>query len=163
VRSSQDSAGGGLPAGAQWAAGTEDSYFWRRPVQFYESRLRAGKFSFRESAFCEIRAGALSAAAFSRVGRAVRIAWHEKTLGQLFCDGSARTILDMLLEECERGGVEVVLNAREIAVEASSSGFRVSSSHGEFWAESLVVATGVCRFRNWGQLGWGMSSPRNLA
>jgi hypothetical protein len=83
------------------------------------------------------------------------IAWHEKTLGQLFCDGSARTILDMLLEECERGGVEVVLNAREIAVEASSSGFRVSSSHGEFWAESLVVATGGLSIPKLGATGLG--------
>src|SRR5215212_1977909 len=38
-----------------------------------------------------------------------RIAWHEKTLGQLFCDGSARQIVAMLLEECERGGVELAL------------------------------------------------------
>jgi len=71
------------------------------------------------------------------------IPWHEKTLGQLFCDGSARAILDMLLAECELGGVEVVLNARGIAVEqAASGGFCVASSAGEFWAESLVVATG---------------------
>ena len=34
------------------------------------------------------------------------IAWHEKTLGQLFCDGTARTIVEMLLAECARGGVE---------------------------------------------------------
>src|SRR3954454_5307636 len=40
-----------------------------------------------------------------------KIDWHEKTLGQLFCDGSARQIVDMLLAECDRGGVEVVLNA----------------------------------------------------
>ncbi len=50
------------------------------------------------------------------------IAWHEKTLGQLFCDGSARAILDMLLAECERGGVEIALNAHEIQVERGSSG-----------------------------------------
>src|SRR5580704_6530635 len=47
------------------------------------------------------------------------IAWHEKTLGQLFCDHSSRQIVDMLLAECERdarspGQVEVVLNARGI-------------------------------------------------
>ena len=38
------------------------------------------------------------------------IAWHEKTLGQLFCDGSARQIVAMLLEECRRGGVEIRLS-----------------------------------------------------
>ena len=70
------------------------------------------------------------------------IAWHEKTLGQLFCDRSARAILDMLLAECERGGVEVVLNARAIQVEAASGQFRVRSSAGELRAGALVVATG---------------------
>ncbi|NWP10166.1 aminoacetone oxidase family FAD-binding enzyme, partial [Escherichia coli] len=38
-----------------------------------------------------------------------RIAWHEKTLGQLFCDGSARQIVDMLLDECAQGRVEIWL------------------------------------------------------
>src|SRR3974377_2065711 len=40
------------------------------------------------------------------------IKWHEKTLGQLFCDGSSRAVLDMLVAECEKGGVEILLNAR---------------------------------------------------
>ena len=76
------------------------------------------------------------------------IKWHEKTLGQLFCDGSARAILEMLLAECSRaeqtgGSVELVLNARGIQVEgAGGGGFRVECSAGEFAAEALVVATG---------------------
>lgn len=70
------------------------------------------------------------------------IAWHEKTLGQLFCDHSARAIVDMLRSECERGGVEVVLNARGIAVERAGGEFRVSSEQGEFVAGALAVATG---------------------
>jgi hypothetical protein len=71
------------------------------------------------------------------------IAWHEKTLGQLFCDGSSRAILDMLLAECALGGVELVLNARSAAVKGlGGGGFRVSCSAGEFEARSVVVATG---------------------
>src|ERR1017187_860622 len=71
------------------------------------------------------------------------IAWHEKTLGQLFCDGSARAILDMLLAECERGSVEVVLNARGIEATTGgfgdpSGGFSVECTQGRFWAEALV-------------------------
>ncbi len=69
------------------------------------------------------------------------VAWHEKTLGQLFCDHSSRAIVEMLLAECERGGVEVVLNARGIAVEGAEI-FRVACSQGEFTAKALVVATG---------------------
>ncbi|HUY93930.1 MAG TPA: NAD(P)/FAD-dependent oxidoreductase [Terracidiphilus sp.] len=72
-----------------------------------------------------------------------RIPWHEKTLGQLFCDHSSRAILDMLLAECERGGVHLVLNARNIHVDRDSAGgFRVSCSAGEFHSAALVVATG---------------------
>src|ERR1035438_5041449 len=57
------------------------------------------------------------------------IAWHEKTLGQLFCDGSARAIVEMLLAECERGGVEIVLNATcggANSLRPSESGHRTS-------------------------------------
>src|SRR3954471_8368823 len=71
------------------------------------------------------------------------IAWHEKTLGQLFCDRSSRQIVDMLLAECARAGVELVPNARSIAVERDGRDrFRVSSSAGEFRTHALVVATG---------------------
>src|ERR1039457_4810611 len=70
------------------------------------------------------------------------IAWHEKTLGQLFCDGSARQIVEMLLAECARGGVEVVVEAKGIEVEHGAGRFRVRCSAGEFEGESLVVATG---------------------
>jgi predicted Rossmann fold flavoprotein len=75
------------------------------------------------------------------------IAWHEKTLGQLFCDHASRQIVGMLLAECERGArsqgqVEVVLNARGITIDGGAGGFRVSSSAGEFTAGALVVATG---------------------
>ncbi|MGA2250401.1 NAD(P)/FAD-dependent oxidoreductase [Terracidiphilus sp.] len=70
------------------------------------------------------------------------IAWHEKTLGQLFCDHSSRQILDMLLTECNRGKVELILNARSIAVERDSTGFCIASSLGEFHSGALIVATG---------------------
>jgi len=84
------------------------------------------------------------------------IRWHEKTQGQLFCDGSARAIVEMLLAECARGGVEIVLNARGIAVERETSGgFRVTSSAGEFKSESLVVATGGLSIPKLGATGLG--------
>jgi hypothetical protein len=90
------------------------------------------------------------------------IPWHEKTLGQLFCDGSARAILDMLLAECERGGVEVVLNARGIEVEGARGGFRVASSQGEFAAEALVVATGGLSIPKLGATGLGYELARQF-
>jgi hypothetical protein len=70
------------------------------------------------------------------------IAYHEKTLGQLFCDHSAHAILNLLLAECEKGRVEHIADAHSIQVERNSSGFRLECAKGEFHCESLVVATG---------------------
>ena len=82
------------------------------------------------------------------------IRWHEKTLGQLFCDGSSRAILEMLLAECALGGVELVLNARGISVQrATSGGFCVRSSMGKIEAESVVVATGGLSIPKMGATG----------
>ena len=92
-----------------------------------------------------------------------RIRWHEKTLGQLFCDGSARAILEMLLRECALGGVDLVLNARGIAVEPSISGrFRVCCSAGEFAAQALVVATGGLSIPKMGASGLGYELARQF-
>jgi hypothetical protein len=81
------------------------------------------------------------------------IKWHEKTLGQLFCDHSARQILDMLLAECERGHVDIQLNARGVAVEAAGGEFRVVCSAGEFAAGALVVAAGGLSIPKMGATG----------
>src|SRR5688572_7826160 len=58
------------------------------------------------------------------------IAWHEKTLGQLFCDGSARQIVEMLLAECANGGVEVRCSAEVNEVARGESGFTVQWNDG---------------------------------
>lgn len=81
------------------------------------------------------------------------IQWHEKTLGQLFCDHSSRQILEMLLAECERGRVAVQTNARNISVEASSGEFRIGCSTGEFKSSVLVVATGGLSIPKMGATG----------
>jgi predicted flavoprotein YhiN len=90
------------------------------------------------------------------------IAWHEKTLGQLFCDGSARAILEMLLAECALGGVEIVLNARGIRVEGAAGGFRIACSQGEFESGALVVATGGLSIPKMGATGFGYELARQF-
>jgi len=91
------------------------------------------------------------------------IAWHEKTLGQLFCDQSSRQILDMLLAECELGGVEILLNAHQIEVEgAGSGGIRVACSAGEFEAGALVVATGGLSIPKMGATGLAYDLARQF-
>ncbi len=72
------------------------------------------------------------------------IAWHEKTLGQLFCDGSARQIVDMLLEECAAGPGTVTIRCNEEVAEVSHgpAGFTVRTQWDSFTAPALVIATG---------------------
>ena len=70
-----------------------------------------------------------------------RIAYHEKTLGQLFCDGSAREILAMLLAECTAAGVDLRLGHNIVEVNRSDR-FRVETGRGSFGATALVLATG---------------------
>jgi predicted Rossmann fold flavoprotein len=67
------------------------------------------------------------------------IRYHEKTLGQLFCDGSATEVLDMLLAECASVGVEIVTACE---VERVNPGFAIDTSCGRFDAPRLIVATG---------------------
>jgi predicted Rossmann fold flavoprotein len=90
------------------------------------------------------------------------IRWHEKTLGQLFCDSSARQIVEMLLSECERGHVDVRLNARGTAVERSGGEFRVACSAGEFAASALVVATGGLSIPKMGATGLAYELARQF-
>jgi predicted Rossmann fold flavoprotein len=70
------------------------------------------------------------------------IAWHEKTLGQLFCDGSAKQIIDMLLEDLAAAGGELRLNIEPGAVRREGDGFVVETSAGPIACRSLVIATG---------------------
>jgi predicted Rossmann fold flavoprotein len=83
------------------------------------------------------------------------IAWHEKTRGQLFCDGSSRQIIDMLLEECRKAHVQLRLGMRISAVSKSESGFAVVTDQGEFRSRSLVVATGGPSIPKMGSSGFG--------
>jgi predicted Rossmann fold flavoprotein len=70
------------------------------------------------------------------------IAYHEKTLGQLFCDDSAKDILNMLLNECEKAGAMVSKECEILNIEKTSDGFVLQTSKGVYQCESLVVASG---------------------
>ncbi len=70
------------------------------------------------------------------------IAWHEKTLGQLFCDNSAKDIIAMLLAEMKAAGAELRLSTSISAVEHDGSSFRIVTENGTVEAASLVMASG---------------------
>lgn len=75
---------------------------------------------------------------FLKLVESYGIAWHEKTLGQLFCDGSAKQIVALLLEECAKGGVTLRLGGETGAVEHRDGQFHVAGAS----APALVIATG---------------------
>ena len=89
------------------------------------------------------------------------IAWHEKTLGQLFCDGSARQIVAMLLEECAAVGVDVRVAHRITNIEKSDR-FSVRTDHGDFDAESVVLATGGLSIPKMGASGFAYETARRF-
>ncbi|WP_071852465.1 NAD(P)/FAD-dependent oxidoreductase [Duffyella gerundensis] len=70
------------------------------------------------------------------------IAYHEKTLGQLFCDDSAQQMVDLLVKECERGRVTLRLRTEVGAITRDDQGYRVSLNGTEVSARKLVVASG---------------------
>lgn len=86
------------------------------------------------------------------------IAWHEKTLGQLFCDGSARQIVAMLLDECDRGAVDFAFGRPVGAVVHGDGRFRV----GDATAPALVVATGGPSIPKMGATGFAYDLARQF-
>ena len=86
------------------------------------------------------------------------IAWHEKTLGQLFCDGSARQIVAMLMAECAKGAVEVRCGVDIAAVEHGDGRFRI----GDASAPALVIATGGPSIPKMGATGFAYDLARRF-
>lgn len=95
--------------------------------------------------FCKSAMSRFKPQAFIEMVEQHGIAWHEKKLGQLFCDVSSKDIVALLESECADAGVSVVLNAAVQKVQRATS-FHVTSSQGEFAAASLVIATGGLSF-----------------
>jgi predicted Rossmann fold flavoprotein len=87
-----------------------------------------------------------------------RIAWHEKTLGQLFCDGSARQIVDMLLDECASGQVEIRTGRPVGEVTHADGRYRV----GDDEAPALVIATGGPSIPKMGATGFAYDLARRF-
>ena len=89
------------------------------------------------------------------------IAWHEKTLGQLFCDGSAKQIVAMLLDECAKDDVEIHCGEEVVSVE-QDDGFTVTTQSGTCRAPSLVIATGGPSIPKMGATGYAYELARQF-
>lgn len=90
------------------------------------------------------------------------IAYHEKTLGQLFCDGSAQQIIDMLLDEMKRFSVQLALSTSVDAIEKTDAGFLVKFDDVQINCRSVVVATGGKSIPKMGATGFGYDVARQF-
>ena len=91
--------------------------------------------------FCRSALSRYTPEDFTELVRSHGIAFHEKTLGQLFCNQSAQQVIDLLVKECRRAGVEIVLNCQVHAMKKTDE-FLVKASTGDYSADALVIATG---------------------
>ncbi len=89
------------------------------------------------------------------------VAYHEKKLGQQFCDDSSRRIIDLLLAECEAAGVTILPGVQVNAVR-KSVGFHVETNRGEMICDSLVIATGGLSFPKLGATDFGHRLARQF-
>jgi predicted Rossmann fold flavoprotein len=93
---------------------------------------------------------------------AAGIAWHEKTLGQLFCDGSSQQIIDMLLGDCAAAGVTLQTETETTKVERRGGRFHLTTSRGDYDGAALVVATGGLSIPKMGATGFAYDLARRF-
>lgn len=100
-------------------------------------------FLSHNNQFCRSALSRYTPADFIDLVEKYKIPYHEKTLGQLFCDNKAKDILNMLLAECEKASVEIYLNTtiKKIVKQADST-FELTSANENFNCNSLVIASG---------------------
>ncbi len=90
------------------------------------------------------------------------IAYHEKELGQLFCDISSKQIVKMLVDECQAAGAQIRTECSVQRIEHGSDGFRVHTTQGLFHCASLVVATGGLSIPSMGATCFGYEIARQF-
>jgi len=112
--------------------------------------------------FAKSALGRYTAADFIALVDKHGIAWHEKTLGQLFCDGSAKQIVAMLQDECDRGGVEIALGAPISDVAHADGQHRVTFGNCTASAPALVIATGGPSIPQMGATGFAYDLARRF-
>ena len=125
-----------------------------------------GNYVSKNPHFCKSALSRYTPDDFVQMVREHGIAFHEKKLGQLFCDGSAQAIVQLLKSECDRAGAQFQLECRVLNVERvtmpGESGFRVETSHGDYTSRSLVIATGGLSIPKIGATGLGYKIARQF-
>jgi predicted Rossmann fold flavoprotein len=105
--------------------------------------------------FCRSALAGYSPEEFVALVRKHGIAFHEKELGQLFCDDSSKQIVHMLVSECTNANAEIWTETSVTQIEKLSDGFAINSTRGMVSAKSLVIATGGLSIPSMGATGFG--------
>lgn len=128
---------------------------------FTNTGCEPGRFLSTNAHFARSALSRYTAADFIALVQNHKIAFHEKTLGQLFCDGSARQIVAMLLAECQAAGVDLRCGHRVTEVSRGDR-FQMATDRGVFSAESLVLATGGLSIPKMGATGFAHDVARRF-
>ena len=104
--------------------------------------IEAEKYICKNPHFCKSALNQYTQWDFIALVDKYGIKYHEKTLGQLFCDESAKEIVSMLMTECENSNVDFSFQTEIIDVQKTDTGYRVKTSKGDFTSASLVIASG---------------------
>jgi predicted Rossmann fold flavoprotein len=134
---------------------------------FTNLHTSADNFISANPHFCKSALARYTPADFVSLLEKHGIAYHEKKLGQLFCDGSSREIIEMLLAEATEAGVEIrcgslVRNVNRSATGGSSLSFTIETNTNTFTCESLVIATGGLSIAPLGATDFGYSLARQF-
>jgi hypothetical protein len=131
---------------------------------FTNLHARAANYLSANPHFVKSALAKYTPADFIRLVERHGIAYHEKTLGQLFCDGPARQIIEILLRECTEAGVRIHLSTAvsEVRRDSSSGAFTLITGHDSFTAPALIVATGGLSIPKIGATGFGYDVARQF-
>jgi predicted Rossmann fold flavoprotein len=129
---------------------------------FTNTGTTAANFLSANPHYCKSALARFKPAQFIEMVERHGIAYHEKELGQLFCDDSSKQIVRMLLDECEAGGVRIDTSCKVERVAKVDEGFVVQTSFGAIVAPSMVVATGGLSIPSLGATGFGYELARQF-
>ncbi len=122
---------------------------------FTNIHTEVGRFLSADPYFARNALSAYTPDDFIALVEAYGIAYHEKTLGQLFCDGSSQQIIDMLLSECAKGTADIRMQTEIGSVAKDENGFTVETGGDTFTGAALVIATGGKSIPKMGATGFG--------
>jgi predicted Rossmann fold flavoprotein len=128
---------------------------------FTNIHTKPDNFTSANPHFCKSALARYTPADFLSLVEKHGIAYHEKKLGQMFCDGSSQQIIDLLLRECADAGVEIRCRCQVLEVQRNNA-FQVESNQGTFVAASLVIASGGLSIAPLGATDFGYRIARQF-